>query len=493
MEENLTEQEISKRNKLTQFIEKGVNPYPAKSSRTHKIQELQDKYKDLETGKELEDIAEITGRIYAWRSGGKVSFADIRDESGKMQLFVSVNKLGEQVYEDLKLFDIGDIVGVKGNVKRTNKGELSLNVESITLLTKSLKPLPEKYHGLTDKETIYRKRYLDLIMNDESRELFRKRSKFIKAMRDFMEEKGFMEVETPVLEHVPGGADARPFITHHNTLDIELFLRISLELHLKRLIVGGYEKVFEIGRVFRNEGMSTQHLQEFTLMEFYWAYADYNQLMDLVEDMYTYMMEKVFGTLKFEFQGQELDFQRPWPRLDYKQLILERAEVDLDKYPDLESLTVVLKEKGIEPDITLGRGRLIDQLFKKFVRPDLIKPSFLINHPLDISPLAKKQTDNPNYVQRFQVLFAGAEVGNGFSELNDPLDQRARFEEQAALRDRGDDEAHMPDFDFVEALEYGMAPTAGFGVGIDRFFSILANCETIRDVVFFPTMKPLDK
>lgn len=493
MEENLTEQEISKRNKLTQFIEKGVNPYPAKSSRTHKIQELQDKYKDLETGKELEDIAEITGRIYAWRSGGKVSFADIRDESGKMQLFVSVNKLGEQVYEDLKLFDIGDIVGVKGNVKRTNKGELSLNVESITLLTKSLKPLPEKYHGLTDKETIYRKRYLDLIMNDESRELFRKRSKFIKAMRDFMEEKGFMEVETPVLEHVPGGADARPFITHHNTLDIELFLRISLELHLKRLIVGGYEKVFEIGRVFRNEGMSTQHLQEFTLMEFYWAYADYNELMDLVEDMYTYMMEKVFGTLKFEFQGQELDFQRPWPRLDYKQLILERAGVDLDKYPDLESLTVVLKEKGIEPDVTLGRGRLIDQLFKKFVRPDLIKPSFLINHPLDISPLAKKQTDNPNYVQRFQVLFAGAEVGNGFSELNDPLDQRARFEEQAALRDRGDDEAHMPDFDFVEALEYGMAPTAGFGVGIDRFFSILANCETIRDVVFFPTMKPLDK
>lgn len=493
MEENLTEQEISKRNKLTQFIEKGVNPYPAKSSRTHKIQELQDKYKDLETGKELEDIAEITGRIYAWRSGGKVSFADIRDESGKMQLFVSVNKLGEQVYEDLKLFDIGDIVGVKGNVKRTNKGELSLNVESITLLTKSLKPLPEKYHGLTDKETIYRKRYLDLIMNDESRELFRKRSKFIKAMRDFMEEKGFMEVETPVLEHVPGGADARPFVTHHNTLDIELFLRISLELHLKRLIVGGYEKVFEIGRVFRNEGMSTQHLQEFTLMEFYWAYADYNELMDLVEDMYTYMMEKVFGTLKFEFQGQELDFQKPWPRLDYKQLILERSGVDLDKYPDLESLTVVLKEKGIEPDVTLGRGRLIDQLFKKFVRPDLIKPSFLINHPLDISPLAKKQTDNPNYVQRFQVLFAGAEVGNGFSELNDPIDQRARFEEQAALRDRGDDEAHMPDFDFVEALEYGMAPTAGFGVGIDRFFSILANCETIRDVVFFPTMKPLDK
>jgi lysyl-tRNA synthetase class 2 len=493
MEDNLTEQELSKRNKLNQFIEKGVNPYPAGSSRTHKIQDLQDKYKDLETGSELEEVAEVTGRLYAWRSGGKVSFADIRDESGKMQLFISVNKLGEQVYEDLKMFDIGDIVGAKGTIKRTNKGELSLNVESITLLTKSLKPLPEKYHGLTDKETIYRKRYLDLIMNEESREVFRKRSKFIKAMRDFMEEKGFMEVETPVLELVPGGADARPFETHHNTLDLDLFLRISLELHLKRLIVGGYEKVYEIGRVFRNEGMSTQHLQEFTLMEFYWAYAEYNQLMELIEEMYTYMMEKVFGTLQFEYQGQVLDFQRPWPRIDYKQVILERAGVDLDKYPDLESLTQVLREKGIEPDTKLGRGRLIDQLFKKFVRPDLIKPSFLINHPLDISPLAKKHADNPNYVQRFQVLFAGAEVGNGFSELNDPLEQRARFEEQAALRDRGDDEAHMPDFDFVEALEYGMAPTGGFGVGIDRFFSILTNSETIRDVVFFPTMKPLDK
>lgn len=490
--ENLTEQELVKRKKLQELKAKNINPYPAESVRTHMIGDLQEKYKELENGQEVEEVAEITGRVFAWRTGGKVSFVDVRDESGKMQLFVSLNKLGAEVYEDLRLFDIGDIIGARGNVKRTNRGELSLHVDKITLLSKSLKPLPEKFHGLTDKETIYRKRYLDLIMNEESRELFRKRSQFVKEIRNFMDSKGFMEVETPVLELIPGGADARPFVTHHNTLDLELYLRISLELHLKRLIVGGYEKVYELGRVFRNEGMSTQHLQEFSLMEFYWAYAEYNQLMDLTEELYTTVMQKVFGTLKFNYQGQELDFTPPWPRLDYRQLILDRAGVDLDLYPDVESLIPVLKEKGIHPDVKLGRGRLIDQLFKKFVRPDLIKPSFLINHPLDISPLAKKHDNNPNYVQRFQVLFAGAEVGNAFTELNDPIDQRARFEEQGVLRDKGDDEAQMMDYDFVEALEYGMPPTGGFGVGIDRFFSILTNSETIRDVVFFPTMKPLE-
>ncbi|MFN8671817.1 MAG: lysine--tRNA ligase [Candidatus Sericytochromatia bacterium] len=493
MEENYNEQEQIKRGKLQSFRDKGVNPYPSKSNRTHKIAELQEKYKDLESGKELEEIAEVTGRVYAWRTGGKVNFVDIRDESGKMQLFVSINKLGAEVFEELKLFDIGDIIQAKGNIKRTQKGELSLNAEKIEILSKSLKPLPEKYHGLTDKEMIYRKRYLDLIMNDKSRELFRKRSQFIKEMRNFMDSKGFMEVETPVLELVPGGADARPFITHHNTLDLQLFLRISLELHLKRLIVGGYEKVYEIGRVFRNEGMSTQHLQEFTLMEFYWAYSEYNELMDFTEEMYTTILQKVFGTLKFKFQDYELDFTAPWPRLDYRTLILDKTGIDLNNYPTVESLIPVLKEKGIVPDAKLGRGRLIDQLFKKYVRPDLVQPSFLINHPLDISPLAKKQDNDPNYVQRFQVLFAGAEVGNAFTELNDPIDQKARFDEQSALRENGDDEAQMKDDDFIEALEYGMPPTGGFGVGIDRFFAILTDSETIRDVVFFPTMKPLDK
>jgi lysyl-tRNA synthetase class 2 len=490
-EENYSEQEQVRRSKLVELREKNINPFPSDSKRTAFIGELQEKYKDLENGAEREEVAEITGRVYAWRTGGKVTFVDIRDESGKMQLFVSLGKLGQEAYDDLRLFDIGDIIGAKGNIKRTNRGELSLHVESITLLSKSLKPLPEKFHGLTDKEMIYRKRYLDLIMNDESRELFRKRSMFIKEMRNFMDSKGFMEVETPVLELVPGGADARPFVTHHNTLDLDLFLRISLELHLKRLIVGGYEKVYEIGRVFRNEGMSTQHLQEFTLMEFYWAYSEYNQLMDFTEEMYTTIMQKVFGTLKFEFQGETLDFTPPWPRLDYRQLILDKVNIDLNDYPTVESLIPVVREKGLVPDTKLGRGRLIDQLFKKFVRPGLFQPAFLINHPLDISPLAKKHENNPDYVQRFQVLFAGAEVGNAFTELNDPDDQQQRFDEQSALRDKGDDEAQMKDQDFIEALEHGMPPTGGFGVGIDRFLAILTNSETIRDVVFFPTMKPI--
>ncbi len=491
MEENYSEQELVRRNKLNELREKKINPYPSEAPRTHKINELQEKYQELESGQEVEDYAQINGRVYAWRTGGKVSFVDIRDESGKMQLFVSQSKLGPEVYEELRLFDIGDIISASGNVKRTNRGELSLHVDKIELLSKSLRPLPEKFHGLTDTETRYRKRYLDLIMNDDVKELFKKRSLFIKEMRNFMDSKGFMEVETPVLELVPGGADARPFVTHHNTLDLDLFLRISLELHLKRLIIGGYEKVYEIGRVFRNEGMSTQHLQEFTLMEFYWAYAEYNQLMDLTEELYTTLMEKVFGTLKFEFQGQILDFTPPWPRLDYRQLILDKAGIDLDNYPTVESLIPVLKEKGLIPDSKLGRGRLIDQLFKKFVRPNLFQPSFLINHPLDISPLAKKHENNPTYVQRFQVLFAGAEVGNAFTELNDPIDQKERFDQQSALRDQGDDEAQMKDEDFIEAMEYGMPPTGGFGVGIDRFLAILTNSETIRDVVFFPTMKPL--
>jgi lysyl-tRNA synthetase class 2 len=490
-EESYSEQELVRRNKLIELKEKNINPYPSEAKRTHLINDLQEKYKEIENGAELEEIAEVTGRVYAWRTGGKVSFVDIRDESGKMQLFVSSGKLGQEVYDDLRLFDIGDIIGAKGNIKRTNRGELSLNVESITLLSKALKPLPEKFHGLTDKEMIYRKRYLDLIMNEESKELFRKRSKFIKEMRNFMDAKGFMEVETPVLELVPGGADARPFVTHHNTLDLDLFLRISLELHLKRLIVGGYEKVYEIGRVFRNEGMSTQHLQEFTLMEFYWAYSEYNEMMDFTEEMYTTILQNVFGTLKFEFQGETLDFTAPWPRLDYRQLILDKVNIDLNDYPTVESLIPVVKVKGLVPDTKLGRGRLIDQLFKKFVRPGLFQPAFLINHPLDISPLAKKHENNPAYVQRFQVLFAGAEVGNAFTELNDPIDQKQRFDEQSALRDKGDDEAQMKDEDFIEALEHGMPPTGGFGVGIDRFLAILTNSETIRDVVFFPTMKPL--
>jgi lysyl-tRNA synthetase class 2 len=474
-------------NKLEQLRQSGVNPYPFKFQATHKAGDLlvqADKYIASQ------EPVTIGGRITAIRGHGKASFLHLTDNSGKIQCYVKLDLVGEPAYKAFKLYDIGDFIGVTGPVFKTHTGETTVQAQKIELLSKSLLPLPEKYHGLQNVDTRYRKRYLDLIANPQVRELFVKRTRFVKAMRDFLDGHGFMEVETPVMELIPGGADAQPFITHHNTLDIDLYLRISLELHLKRLIVGGYEKVYEIGRVFRNEGMSPQHLQEFTMMEMYWAYVDYRHLMDFTEQMYCHTIKETFGTLEVEYQGQKLNFKTPWPRYDYRQLMMDKAGIDLDKYPDAAALKPELEKHGIKPDPKLGRGRLIDQLYKKLIRPGLVQPCFLIDHPLDISPLTKKHLDRPGYVQRFQPLFAGAEVGNAFSELNDPLDQRARFEEQARLREKGDAEAQMYDADFVEALEHGMPPCGGFGVGIDRFFAIVSNSETVREVVFFPTMKP---
>ncbi len=473
--------------KLEQLRAMGVAPYPITYPvDTQAAQVLTDPETYINGAK----THVLAGRIVAYRSHGKSAFIHLLDGTGRIQAYVKKDVVGDAAFAAFSLFDIGDFVGVTGPVFRTRTGEVTVEARTVALLSKSLLPLPEKFHGLQDTDTRYRKRYLDLIANPEVKELFVKRTKFVKALRDFMDEHGFMEVETPVLERIPGGADAAPFVTHHNTLDIDLYLRISLELHLKRLIIGGYEKVYEIGRVFRNEGMSPQHLQEFTLMECYWAYSDYRQLMGFIEQMYCRMLEAVNGSLKVDYQGTTLDFTPPWPRLDYRQLLVEHAGIDLDACPTLESLIPKLKEKGIEPDPKLGRGRLIDQLYKKFVRPKLVQPCFLVDHPLDISPLAKRQPDRPGYVQRFQVLFAGAEVGNAFSELNDPQDQRARFEEQAKLRERGDAEAQMYDREFVEAMEHGMPPCGGFGVGIDRFFAIATDSESVRDVVFFPTMKP---
>lgn len=473
--------------KLDELRRLGVEPYPFKfEADSSAAQILAEPDRFISEGKPLA----LAGRIVAVRSHGKSCFLHLLDGSGRIQAYVRRDVVGEPAYRAFGLYDIGDFVGVKGPAFRTRTGEVTIEAREITLLSKSLLPLPEKFHGLQDTDTRFRKRYLDLIANPEVRELFVKRTRFLKALRSYMDERGFMEVETPVLEHIPGGADAEPFVTHHHTLDIELYLRISLELHLKRLIVGGYERVYEVGRVFRNEGMSPQHLQEFTMMECYWAYADYKMMMDLVEELYCRMLEEVFGSLQIKWQDQVLDFKRPWPRHDYRRLLIERAGLDLDQYPTLESLIPKLKEKGIAPDPKLGRGRLIDQLYKKIVRPTLVQPCFLTDHPVDVSPLAKRHPDRPGYVQRFQPMFAGAEVGNAFSELNDPLDQRARFEEQARLRERGDAEAQRYDRDFVEALEHGMPPCAGFGVGIDRFFAIAAGAESVREVVFFPTMKP---
>ncbi|MBW6440917.1 lysine--tRNA ligase [Patescibacteria group bacterium] len=474
-------------NKLDKIYEAGIEPYPAKSSRTHNIKHALENFDELSKSEEKITVA---GRVRTIRVHGALTFVDLEDQSGRMQLFFRKDDIDEAKYEMLVNLDMGDFLQAEGILFTTKRGEQTLAIKDYNILTKSLLPLPEKWHGLQDEELRYRKRYLDLLMNKDTKDLFIKRTEFTNNTRKFLNDHGYLEVETPVLEAIPGGADAEPFLTHHNKLDIDLYLRISLELHLKRLLVGGFEKIYEIGKVFRNEGMSTQHLQEFTMLEFYWAYADYEDLMIFVENFYMDIIQKTFGTLKIKYKDTVLNFKAPWPRIDYREVVLQESGVDIDLYPTKEDMQKIVAQKGIKVDPKAGRGRLIDQLYKKLVRPKLIQPSFLINQPLDISPLAKKKDDDKTKVQRIQVLIATAEVGNGFSELNNPIDQRERFEAQDKLRAEGDDEAQMMDEDFIEALEYGMPPTAGFGVGIDRLFMILTNQESIRDVVFFPTMRP---
>jgi len=473
--------------KIKKIMEMGIDPYPAKSERTYKTNEANLNAEKFE--KESTEII-LAGRLKALRGHGGSIFANVSDDSGAIQIYFKKDNLSEAQWNLVQLFDIGDFIEISGKIFTTKKGEKTLLVSDCKILAKSLLPLPEKWHGLKDEEMRYRKRYLDLIMNEDIKNLFKKRTEFINNIRTFLNNNGYVEVETPVLEAIPGGADAEPFITRHNTLDIDLYLRISLELHLKRLLVGGFEKIYEIGKVFRNEGMDTQHLQEFTMLEFYWAYADYEDLMAFTEKFYTEIIQKTFGALDIKYKDHILNFKAPWPRIDYREIVLKESGVDIDLYPTKEDMRKIVLEKGIKIDPKSGRGRLIDQLYKKLVRPKLIQPSFLINHPLDISPLAKKKDDDKSKVQRFQVLIAGAEVGNAFSELNDPVDQRERFEAQAELRAKGDTEAQMMDENFIEALEYGMPPTVGFGVGIDRLFSILTNQESIRDTVFFPIMRP---
>lgn len=479
-------QEIKKTRiqKLEKITRTGMNPYPAQSERTHTIQEALENFDALSQGsKEIT----LTGRVRLIRSHGGSTFLHLEDESGKMQLFSKRDEIGAEQYKFLfSVLDIGDFLQVKGALFLTQKGEKTLLVKGYTILSKTLLPLPEKWHGLKDVEERFRKRYLDLIMNAEARDLFRKKAIFTNELRNFLLQNNFLEVETPVLEDIPGGAEAEPFITHHNKLDKDFYLRISLELHLKRLIVGGYENVFEIGRVFRNEGMDTEHLQEFTELEFYSAYREYNWLMGFLEKMYAHAIQKVFGTL----QTGGLDFTPPWPRIDYIDIFKEKTGIDLNKYPDKDSLAAEAKKldlKGI--DYNAGRGRIIDQTYKRLVRPGIQGPAFLIHHPVDVSPLAKRKPGDPLRTERLQILIHGSELGNGFSELNDPLDQRARFEEQMKLRAAGDVEAQMIDEDFLAALEYGMPPTAGFGVGIDRLFMVVAGLNSIRETVFFPMVK----
>ncbi|PIS05499.1 MAG: lysine--tRNA ligase [Candidatus Buchananbacteria bacterium CG10_big_fil_rev_8_21_14_0_10_42_9] len=472
--------------KVEQLRAAGVNPYPVRFS----VSKTAAQARQLKIGTKNIRLA---GRITSIRAMGKLAFSHLQDSSGKIQIVFKEDELAKGQFQFFnENFNLGDFIGVSGELFKTKKGEISLLVKKFELLTKAVRPLPEKWHGLKDQEQRYRKRYLDLVANTEVRDLFKQRTNFIKEIRSYLDNNDFLEVETPVLEHVPGGADAEPFVTHHNTLDIDLYLRISLELHLKRLLVGGYERIYELGKVFRNEGMSTQHLQEFTMLEFYAAYLDFNDLMDFCEKMYKTIIKKVIGTLKVEYQGKQIDFGKKWEIVDYRRALIDYTGIDIYNFTTRDKLTAEIKKQklDLEVDKSMGLGRVTDQLYKKYARPKIVQPTFLIKHPISVSPLAKKHPVNPFVTERFQIIVDGAEVGNGFSELNDPIDQRRRFESQMKLREQGDNEAQMIDEDYIEALEYGMPPAAGFGVGIDRLFMILTNQPSIRDVVFFPTMKP---
>ncbi len=442
---------------------------------------------------ENQDVS-ICGRIMTWRDMGKANFIDVHDATGRMQVYVRRDDIGEDEYAEFKKWDIGDLVEVKGFVFRTRRGEISIHAKAIKLISKSLIPLPEKYHGLKDTDLRYRQRYLDLIVNPEVKDTFIKRSKIISAIRKFLDDKGFIEVETPILNTIAGGAAARPFITHHNTLDIDLYLRIAPELYLKRLIVGGMEKVYEIGRLFRNEGMDVKHNPEFTSMELYQAYTDYNGMMEITEQMISYVAEQICGTTTITYQDQEVELKAPWKRLTMVEAVKEYCNIDFDSFRlDDEKARQAGKALGIEIKGDESWGDMLYKCFDEKVEEHLVQPTFIMDYPVEVSPLTKRKPDRPELTERFEFFITSREMGNAYSELNDPIDQRERFMHQMELREKGDDEANMIDEDFLNALEYGMPPTGGLGIGIDRLVMLLTNSYSIRDVLLFPTMKPLSK
>lgn len=491
--QEMTQQELSeqikiRREKLAQLQAEGKDPFEiTKCEVTHHSDEIKDNFDELE-GK---DVA-IAGRLMSKRIMGKASFCNIQDRNGNIQSYVSRNDIGDEAYAAFKKFDIGDLISIKGFVFKTKTGEVSVHAKEVTLLSKSLQVLPEKFHGLKDQELRYRQRYLDLIVNPEVRDTFIKRSRIITEIRKFLDGKGFLEVETPVLQTIPGGASARPFITHHNTLDIDMYCRIALELPLKRLIVGGFERVYEIGRVFRNEGISVRHNPEFTLMELYQAYTDYNGMMDITEEMFRTVAQNVLGTTKVVYGGHELDLGKPFTRKTMVDAVKEFSGVDFDQVADTAEAKRIADEHHVEYEERHVKGDILNLFFEEFVEKNLIQPTFIIDYPVEISPLTKRKPDKPEFTERFELFIVGREYGNAYSELNDPIDQRHRFEYQEYLREAGDDEANMIDEDFLTALEYGMPPTGGLGVGIDRFVMLLTESVSIRDVILFPTMKPLD-
>ena len=474
--------------KLANLQEAGKDPFRiTKYDVTVHSQDIRDRYEELE-GQEVS----LAGRMMFKRVMGKASFCNIQDLKGKMQLYVARDEIGEESYADFKKYDIGDILGVKGKVFKTQTGEISVHAEEIVLLSKSLQILPEKHHGLTDTDTRYRQRYVDLIMNEDVKDTFIKRSKVISCIRRFLDEQGFMEVETPMLVSNAGGAAARPFETHFNSLNEDLKLRISLELYLKRLIVGGMERVYEIGRVFRNEGLDTRHNPEFTLMELYQAYTDYHGMMDLTEKLYRHVAKEVTGSEILKYGDHEMDLSKPFERLTMVDAVKKYAGVDFNEIPDTEAAKALAKEKGIEFEERHQKGDILNLFFEGYVEDHLIQPTFIMDHPIEISPLTKKKPDNPDYVERFEFFMNGWEMANAYSELNDPIDQRARFEAQEKALAAGDDEAEHTDEDFLNALSIGMPPTGGIGFGIDRMVMMMTNSPAIRDVLLFPTMKSLD-
>ncbi|MFD1021171.1 lysine--tRNA ligase [Thalassobacillus hwangdonensis] len=494
MTEELNDLMRVRREKLDTYREQGMDPFGGKFERTDYAEDLKEKYESF-TKEELEEKAiatTIAGRIMTKRGKGKAGFTHIQDLSGQIQLYVRKDRIGEEAYEIFNTADIGDIVGVTGVVFKTKVGELSVKADEFHMLTKSLRPLPEKYHGLKDVEQRYRQRYLDLITNPESRDTFVTRSRIIQSMRRYLDGQGFLEVETPMMHGIPGGASARPFITHHNALDIPLYMRIAIELHLKRLIVGGMEKVYEIGRVFRNEGVSTRHNPEFTMLELYEAYADFHDVMSLTEHLIAHIAEDVLGTTKVAYGDHEVDLTPEWTRLHMVDAIKEYTGVDFWKQMSDEEAKALAKEHGVEIKSTMTFGHIVNEFFEQHVEEKLIQPTFIYGHPVEISPLAKTNPEDSRFTDRFELFIVGREHANAFSELNDPIDQRERFEAQLKEREEGNDEAHMMDDDFIEALEYGMPPTGGLGIGIDRVVMLLTNSPSIRDVLLFPQMRNRD-
>ena len=493
MQNNAPQQDVSEQHrirlgKLQAMQEAGTDPFVlTKYDVTHHSADVKENFETLE-GKTVR----VAGRMMSKRVMGKASFCNIQDLKGNIQSYVARDSIGEEPYKAFKKFDIGDIIGIEGEVFQTKTGEISIHASQITLLSKSLQVLPEKFHGITNTDMRYRQRYVDLIMNQEVKDTFIKRSKIISAIRKYLDGQGFMEVETPMLVSNAGGAAARPFETHFNALDIDIKLRISLELYLKRLIVGGMERVYEIGRVFRNEGLDTRHNPEFTLMELYQAYTDYHGMMDLTENLYRYVAKEVLGTTKITYNGIEMDLGKPFERITMLDAVKKYAGVDFNEIHTLEEARAVAKEHHIDYEERHQKGDILNLFFEEFVEKHLLQPTFVMDHPIEISPLTKKKPENPDYVERFEFFMNGWEMANAYSELNDPIDQRERFQAQEALLAQGDEEANTTDEDFLYALELGMPPTGGIGFGIDRMVMLLTDSPAIRDVLFFPTMKPLD-